>query len=479
MSQILSYLYIAVGVVFLFGAAIFVHEFGHYWVARRRGLKVEEFAIGFGPPIFSWTKNNILYSLRWIPAGGFVKLPQMITSAALEGGPKPSESLETEILPPVSALSKILVAAAGPAMNVIFAFALAGLIYFVGLPVHVSPPIIGYVNPDSPEGKMGIKEDDKIVAIDGKPVKSWDDIYHFTILALTNQFQVTIVRDATSNNYTIVAESTPGLGKMFNLAPKDHLIVGEVKPGSPAEKAGLKPKDEIVSLAGALITSHEQFTNLVQKWGGKPTAMVVKRNDKEVAFEVTPVLDSNPKEPGEKSFVIGFFFAPGTDHFAIEHPLPMQQLRDVLSQLAGTFSALVHWRQSGVRASDLAGPVGIASMLAVEVKSDYRLALHFLVMLNLNLAILNMLPIPVLDGGHIVMAIIEKIRRRPMEVRFLEYTTTVFAVLLISLMLYITFFDLKRLPLLRMLYNRQTKIEPAEQVEHPAPANAPAPQGAH
>ncbi len=474
MSQILSYLYIAVGVVFLFGAAIFVHEFGHYWVARRRGLKVEEFAIGFGPPIFSWTKDNILYSLRWIPAGGFVKLPQMITSAALEGGPKPAETTPgaaaAETIPPASALSKILVAAAGPAMNVIFAFALAGLIYFVGLPVHVSPPIIGYINPDSPEGKMGIKEDDKIVAIDGKPVKSWDEIYHTTILALTNQFEVTIVRGATSNNYTIVAESTPGLGKMFDLNPKDHLVVGEVRADSPAEKAGLKPKDEIVSFAGALITSHEQFTNLVQKWGGKPTAMAIKRDEKQVAIEVTPVIDPAPKDPKATNFVIGIFFAPGTDHFAIEHPLPLEQLRDVWDQLAGTFAALVHWKQSGVHASDLAGPVGIASMLAVEVKSDYRLALHFLVMLNLNLAILNMLPIPVLDGGHIVMAIIEKIRRRPMELRFLEYTTTVFAVLLISLMLYITFFDIKRLSLLRMLFNRHTQIEPVEQMEHPAPA---------
>src|SRR5580698_7930972 len=116
MSHILSDLYIAAGVVFLFGAAIFVHEFGHFWVALKMGLKVEEFAIGFGPKIFSWTRNGIVYSLRWIPAGGFVKLPQMITSSAIEGDKKEEE------IPPAPPFAKILVAVAGPIMNVLFAF---------------------------------------------------------------------------------------------------------------------------------------------------------------------------------------------------------------------------------------------------------------------------------------------------------------------------------------------------------------------
>src|ERR1700744_1373472 len=133
---ILSGIYIAAGVIFLFGAAIFVHEFGHYWVARRRGLKVEAFAIGFGPKIFSWTRDGIEYSVRWIPAGGFVRLPQMITGM-LEG------DIKAEDVPPAPPLSKILVAVAGPVMNVIFAFAIASLIYWIGLPVPVNPSIIG------------------------------------------------------------------------------------------------------------------------------------------------------------------------------------------------------------------------------------------------------------------------------------------------------------------------------------------------
>jgi regulator of sigma E protease len=169
-------------------------------------------------------------------------------------------------------------------------------------------------------------------------------------------------------------------------------------------------------------------------------------------------------------YLLGVIYGQGRDFYEIEHPTPWAQVRDVWEQLYGTITALIHSHDSGVKASDLSGPVGIASMLAVWVNTDYRLALHFLVLLNINLAILNMLPIPVLDGGHVVMAILERIRRRPLEVRLMEYTTTVFAVLLISFMLYVTFFDIRRIPLIHGLFNRKTQIEqPADPATQPAP----------
>ena len=141
---ILTTIYVVVAVLVLFGAAIFIHEFGHFWVARKLGMKVEEFAIGFGPKVCSWKHDGVEYSLRCIPAGGFVKLPQMITSETLEGH-------TTENVPPAPPLHKILVAFAGPFMNVVFAFAIAIFIYFVGLPMPVNPPVIGYVEPGSVE----------------------------------------------------------------------------------------------------------------------------------------------------------------------------------------------------------------------------------------------------------------------------------------------------------------------------------------
>lgn len=468
---VLNFIYIAAGVVFLFGAAIFVHEFGHFWVALKCGMKVEAFAIGFGPKIFSWVRNGIEYSVRWIPAGGFVKLPQMITSSALEGEKKEEE------IPPAPPFAKILVAVAGPAMNVLFAFFIAGVIYLVGLPVPVNPSVIGYVNPTSVEGKMGIEKGDRIIAVDGKPVKSWEDIMNITVLALTNTMPVTIRHEVKggvdqTHTYMLTAEANNLLGlKTFNLDPLDRLIVQEVQSGLPAAAAQVKVGDEVVGFAGVPVSSQQQFINLIQKRGNEATPIIVLRDGKRLTLSVTPVPD-----PSTKKMHVGLGFSLGKDVYVIEHPTPLAQVQDVLDQLFKTVTALVHSHESGVKASDLSGPVGIFGVLAVQWNTDYRLALHFLVLLNINLAILNMLPVPVLDGGHIMMAMVERVRRRPLGVRFVEYTTTVFAVLIISFMLYVTFYDVtKRLPLFRMMFNRETQIEQPEKPAAPAttPQNPP------
>jgi regulator of sigma E protease len=465
MSHILNYLSIAAGVVLLFGAAIFVHEFGHFWVALKRGLKIEEFSIGFGPKIFSRVRNGIEYSVRWIPAGGFVKLPQMVTSAAIEGDSKKEE------LPPAPPFSKILVAAAGPAMNVVFAFLLATLIYFVGLPVPSNPSIIGYVDPKSPEAGMGIQEGDKIVEVDHKPVQFWEEVNKITILALTNVLPVTILRhDGVSNTYFLKAEANNLLElKTFNLEPRDHLIVDNVKEGTPAFQARIKTDDEVVEFGGVPVSSFQQLTNLVQLRGGHKTPIVIKRAKERLTFNLTPLLD-----PVAKTYIIGVLFKLG-DVYNVQHPTPWANVAGVCEQLYSTVRALVHSRQSGVGAKDLTGPVGIISALAVEWHTDYRLALNFLVLLNINLAILNLLPIPVLDGGHILMALIERCARRPLSVRFVEYVTTVFVVVLISFFLYVTVYDIKRVSIFHMISKRGVQIQQGAKPAAPAPSPAPQP----
>jgi len=464
---ILNILYVVGAVLLLFGAAIFVHEFGHYWVARKRGMKVEAFAIGFGPKILGWKKDGIDYAWRLIPAGGYVKLPQMITSETLEGGQSSSE----EPIPPASPLSKILVAFAGPFMNVVFAFAIATLIYFVGLPVAVNPPIIGYVEPDSPEAKLGIKEGDRIISVDGEKVKSWQDVTMYTILARTNVMPVVIERDGAKNTYQLTATVNEGVGlKLLNLEPRDHPEVMEVMAGGAAEKAKLQAKDVILSFAGVPVASREQLIDLIRKRGGQESEIRIQRGSEKMSISITPLVDPTTKlgrigaALGSNSSMVYQVQRPG--------PTPWEQVKDVFDKTVKTISALVHSKQTGVGAKDLSGPVGILSILAAQVNTDYRLALSFLVLLNVNLAILNLLPVPVLDGGHIVMAIVEKIRRRPLSVKFVEYTTTVFAVLLISFMLYVTFFDIKRFPLFKSMFRSDTQIEDVQKPsESPNPGN--------
>src|ERR1043166_2665738 len=462
---ILNILYVVAAVLVLFGAAIFFHELGHFWVARKLGMKVEEFAIGMGPKMWSRTCNGIVYSIRWIPAGGFVKLPQMITSEALEG-------TSDEPVPPAQPLQKILVAFAGPFMNVLFAFAIRAVIYFVGLPVAVNPPIVGYVEPGSAEAKMGIREGDVIVSVNGDKIKSWQDVSLATITARTNVLPVVIEREGVRTTYHLAATVNETIGlKLLNLDPRDHPEVIEVQSGSAAEAAGLKPGDKILAFAGIPVASRDQLIDLIRKRGGEATDLRVQRGQEKTALTITPRQDPTTKA-GRIGAVLG---TSSTQTYIVQRPgpSPWAQVKDVFDKTVRTFSALIHSKQTGVGAKDLSGPVGILSILAAQVNTDYRLALSFLVLLNINLAILNLLPVPVLDGGHIVMAIIEKIRRRPLGHKFVEYTTTAFAVLLISFMIYVTYSDIKRFSLFRAMFKAGSHVEPSpENPVEPGPAPA-------
>jgi regulator of sigma E protease len=457
---ILTIIYVVAAVFVLFGAAIFIHEFGHFWVARKLGMKVEEFAIGFGPKIYSWKRDGIEYSLRWIPAGGFVKLPQMVTSEALEGKTDHGDELTGESpVPPAPPFHKILVAFAGPFMNVVFAFAIATVIYFVGLPMPVNPPIIGYVEPGSAEAKLGIQGGDVIKSVDGKSIDSWQQVVMDTVVARTTTLPVVIEHAGQEHSYQLQATTDNAIGlKMLNLDPRDHPQVMQVLSGTPAEKAGLKPKDVIISFARVPVASREQLIDLIRKRGGQATEMRIQRDAEKITLQVTPTLDPETKF-GQVGIMLG---TDSTQDYIVQKPgpTPWENVSGVLYQTFTVISALVHSHETGVGAKDLAGPVGILTMLAIEVKTDYRLALNFLILLNINLAIINLLPIPVLDGGHILMALVEKIRRRPMNVKFVEYVTTGFAVMLISFMLYVTVFgDIKRLSFFRAMFDNTAHIE--------------------
>ena len=422
----------------LFGAAVFVHEWGHYWMARRRGMKVEAFAIGFGPKIFGWKRNGIEFAWRWIPAGGYVKLPQMITSEALEG------HTSGEPIPPASPWSKILVAFAGPFMNIVFAFVIATYIYFVGLPVAVNPSIIGYVDPTSEEAKLGIKEGDRIVSVNGERVKSWQDVTMFAILARTNVMPVVIEQDGEQRTFYLTAKVHDAIKlKLLNLEPRDHPEIIEVQSDSAAAAAGLRAGDQILAFDTIPVASREQLIELIRKRGGQPTEIRVQRGAEKLALSVTPKEDPTTKI-GRIGTVLG---SSSTQMYIVQRPgpTPWEQVTDVVDKTVKTISALIHSKQTGVGAKDLSGPVGILTILASYVNTDYRLALSFLVLLNVNLAIINLLPIPVLDGGHLLFYTVELLAGRPVpeKIQALGYQLGLFLVL--SMMLLALYNDFTRL----------------------------------
>lgn len=451
---VLTWLLVALAVVLLFGAAVFVHEFGHYWVARRCGLKVEAFSIGFGPKIIGWTRHGIEYAWRWIPAGGYVKLPQMVTSEAIEGKDAASQDL-----PPASPGSKILVALAGPAMNLVFGFVIATVIYFVGLPVRINPAIIGEVPANSPEAGLGIRAGDRVVAVNGKVVTSWEDVQMTAALAQTNVLPVTIEHEGAQHTYPLTAQVNDQLGlKLFNLDPLEHPVVREVKTDSAAQEAGLKTDDVVISFAGVPVVGQDQLVQLISKRPGLTSPMEIQRGNQRLQINVTPRFDP-VKKVGRLGIAIGTS-AVTVYQLQKPGPPPWELVGQILQQTFDMFGALAHSKQTGVGVKDLSGPPGILMALAAELKANFRLGLRFMVLLNLNLAILNLLPLPVLDGGHILMSCVEKLRGRPVSRRVQEYATSVFAVLLISFMLYASFNDLvKRGSLFKFMMNQKTQIE--------------------
>ena len=551
MADIINILYVVAVVFLLFGAAIFVHEFGHFWVALKRGLKVEEFAIGFGPIIWSKTHEGILYSIRAIPAGGFVKLPQMLTSEAIEGKPEgqtegnedsenednePPEPVEE--LPPVSPLSKILVAFAGPLMNVIFAILIAVFIWLVGIPKPINEPVVGYVGEKSEEYKIGARPGDRITNVNDEPIETWQDVVYAVLDSEGETVAVQVQRGGEQRKFDLPAGTWSGGIRRIRLDNQDLLevmsfetpsLLGDVgfKPGdvvlgvngqkaysqyqlldllmadagqmktvlvtrsdqevelpfetpdvagvtvelvvtededglsTPASKADVQAGDVIKSAAGVRVTSTRQLVDIIQAQDNKEFQLDLLRGDKGIQVSITP--KDNRLGVALKQD-IGLVFKPEPIRYSKElaHPSPAAQIGDVLDKIAITFKALGRGKESGVGAKDLSGPVGIFGMLAIQVNHDLRLALSFLVLLNINLAILNLLPVPVLDGGHILLSIIEWIRKEPVSVKVQEWATTAFAALLLCFFVYVTFADVKRVPLLHDIFNRDT-----EKVEQP------------
>lgn len=460
-------LYLAAAVVLLFGAAVFVHEWGHYWMARRRKMEVLGFSIGFGPKIFGWKdRHGVDWAVRWIPAGGFVKLPQMLTSEMIEG---PGGSS----MAPASPASRILVALAGPVMNLAFAVAIGSVIWLVGLPVPVNPSIVGYVEPGSPEAVAGVQEGDRILTIEGRPVRSWEDVQQITALAPTNRVAVELERDQTRRTVVLEAQVNPQIGlKLLNLYPRDHPVVNRVLADSAAAAAGIQAGDQFVTFAGVPVVGQAQLVNLIQKRPGQASEVELVRQGQPLKLTVVPRMD-----PEAKVGRIGVEIGGSTKiTYTVERPgpTPWAQISRDLGIMRDTVVALVNSKRTGVGAKDMSGPVGILGMLAGEVRVDYRRALRFMVMLNLNLAILNLLPLPVLDGGHILMALYELVTRRRISYRIQEAATLSFAVLLISFMLYVTFNDVtRRLPLIGSHLKQESVVETGPQQKpalNPVPA---------
>ena len=449
-STVFQVILLVFAVVMSFNVIIFVHELGHFLAAKWRGLRIDRFQIWFGTPIWKKEINGVQYGLGWIPAGGFVALPQMAPMEALEGGNK-----DAKPLPAITPLDKIIVAFAGPLFSMLLALLSAVVVYGVGKPKDFIPTqVIGEVMPDSPAAKAGFLAGDKIVSINGNPVRgfagSLDSITENIILSKGKRIEFVVERPGASEPLKLTSDFQTQKTKWFQrgglrqvgIGPEIHHIeLGSIVKGSPAEKAGFKDGDILVSMNGREFKDSESAVNFIKETGAVAIEFRILRGEEPLKLTATPVVPVSPAGKGPM-LGLGFYGAP-EQHQGIVHPGPISQVTDSLRMMWTTIVSVAS-PDSSIGVGHLSGPVGIAKLQyqLLQMEDGWRRILAFMVLFNVNLAVLNMMPFPVLDGGHITLAILEKIFGRPVKAKPLEILQTACALALISLMLFVTSKDI-------------------------------------
>jgi regulator of sigma E protease len=449
--SILKIVFIVLEVLVLFNLLIFVHELGHFLAARWRGLKVDRFAIWFGKPIWKKTINGVEFALGTIPAGGYVTLPQMATMETIEGKSESSD----KPLPPISPLDKIIVAFAGPLFSFLLALAFAVIVMVVGRPVSEAEAttVIGYVEKDSPAAAVGLKPGDRILSVDGQPVSKFGGMGDSVTWRIVRSEGATVPITVERDGQTLQFNPTPKRDetkfwqrkslRQIKIAPAQSAIIAEVSTNSPAAVAGLRPGDHVLGINGQKIFHYAAVADYIEKNPDQSLQLLVERAGKNFEVAVKP---EKPISPPNDRPRLGVLW-DGNGHTTLVYPGAIEQVRASVSAMVQTFGALFS-KGSDIQAQHLGGAVKIMEVYYRLFDSEYgwRLALWFSVLMNVNLALLNLLPVPVLDGGHIVLAMIEGVFRKQISARIISAIQTGCAVLLIGFMVYIAVFDVQELP---------------------------------
>ncbi|MGM0768918.1 MAG: RIP metalloprotease RseP [Pseudomonadota bacterium] len=435
------------------GILVTLHEFGHFWVARRCGVKVLRFSVGFGKPLFSWyDRQGTEFAVAAIPLGGYVKMLDE------REGPVPEE-LRDQAFTSKSPSRRIAIAAAGPIANFLFAIVAYWLLSVVGFTTVA--PIVGDVRPDSIADRMGLAEGMEIHEVDGHRVISWRDInmrllerageHSDVVLGVSNDGRRADLQ-APLQGWRLRDDNPDPLGE-FGVQPwrpDIPAVLGEIASGGRAEAAGLKPDDRIQAVNGDPVANWFELVELIRKAPEQSLELTVERAGEPMDVTVTP--ESRTADDGE---TIGFVGAG-----VAQVSWPDEVLRDVrFGPLAAipnavgetwadtrlTLVAIKKMVTGLLSPTNLSGPITIARVAEASVSSGFEDFIRFLAYLSVSLGVLNLLPIPVLDGGHIVYYTIEAIRRKPLSEQAQAFGLRIGMALILTLMVFALYNDLMRL----------------------------------
>ena len=406
---------VAVGVIL--GFMILIHEFGHYATAKLLGVRVEQFAIGFGKRLVGFRKGDTEYRINLLPLGGYVKM----------SGENPMDARTND---PGEFLShprwhRFIIAIAGPTMNILLAIGLLTGVYMVHYEYAISmdqPAVIAWVKHDSPADKIGLQPGDRIVRIDGVENPTWKQVDPKVVLSPNQPLEISIQRGNEILQKTITPEPvTVSQVGSAGWDSEEPVIVGDMDAGMPAQRAGMKPGDEIVAMDGQHLPSIEAMIESLQQTKDKPVDFTVHRDGQTLHFQLQPVLAST-EDPHEKRYRIGF---QGTTQMKVGRLPFTQALKrsiEANKQLSAMILELVEKLvQRKVSPRTVEGPIGIARAAGQAAsQKGWGPLLELTAAISLNLGIFNLLPIPILDGGVILLLFVETLMRRDISLNIKE-----------------------------------------------------------
>ena len=429
--------------VFVLGVLVFVHELGHFLAAKRVGIKVLKFQLGFNPTILSFKYGDTEYGIGALPLGGYVKMAGEASEDAPTGDP--SEFLSK------TRWQRFQVLVMGPVMNLLLAFFLAAVVLYQGAEVESyndQPVVVGVVKPDSPAARADIRTGDRIVTIAGHDVDNWEQFFVTISTRANRPVEIGLQRNGVSSTKTVtpVAEdkSRFEIGDI-GVLPKVHPHLAAVTEGEPGANAGLKAGDVIVGANNEPITFDAEFRQVIRKNANTPLTLSILRDGAPMNISVTPRMNGK----------VGYLgVSPVDDTKTIKPTLvgAFQLSAQKNVAMAGMIGQTV-WglltRQLSPK--QLMGPIAIAQVSGETAQLGWLPLAGLMVSLSLNLGLLNLMPIPMLDGGHIFIMALEGIARRDFSVRVKEKMLLAGFVVLMMLMVTVIYNDLARLSVFERL----------------------------
>ena len=415
------------------GIMILVHEFGHYAAAKWFGVRVDVFSIGFGKRLTGFRRGGTDYRISALPLGGYVK---MAGESPLESRSGAADEFMSH-----PRWQRFVIAIAGPAMNIILAVVLLTGVFMVHYehPVYLDQPaVVGWVLENSPAAKSGIEQGDRIVRIEGQQNPTWEDVLLKVAIASKGPMDIAIQRGNEILEKQVQPE-TEGSDPYATVGwlPDQPITVTELEPNMPAVQAGLKLGDEIVAVNGTPMRSLLSVIHYLRQNGSKPVDVTAVRNGQQLSFRITPV---QTEEDGQKNYRLGFQSRP----VQIDK-LPFAQALNRSIEENKRYSLLIvdlvrKLAQHKASIKQMEGPIGIARASGDAARQPgWTPLLSLMAMISLNLGIFNLLPIPILDGGIILLLIIEGLLRREISMKIKEriyQTAFVFLILFAVVVIY-------------------------------------------